>query len=304
MLDVRRASPETSMGAQVIETHVPSSGSCVLVQDVGTGPLYQSGLIAGDILLTVQNFNVETLEHFNSIVQGKTDMQFVVKRMSQKSQDGKGRRENKMHTCNITISNELGLGLQLKEVKSGTEESKTFLYVKELREYPNGDPGPGLVAGVRQYDLVLRINDVAIHTIADAQRAIQGQQTAKCEVRRMIHRLSSDQGDTEEVILTFAVAPDKSLGLSLTEAYRAKSVDPVLVVTNVRGGSAAERAGIKLRDIVCQVEGKDITILDDLKEKTRGLEKFKITVRRESSKSMTLSAPSSKGPVSYASPLH
>ena len=288
MLDVRRASPETSMGAQVIETHVPSSGSCVLVQDVGTGPLYQSGLIAGDILLTVDNFNVETLEHFKSIVQGKTDMQFVVKRMSQKSQDGKGRRENKMHTCNITISDELGLGLQLKEVKSGTEESKTFLYVKELREYPNGDPGPGLVAGVRQYDLVLRINDVAIHTIADAQRAIQGQQTAKCEVRRMIHQFSShpshagQQGDTEEVILTVAVAPDESLGLSLTEAYRAKSVDPVLVVTNVRGGSAAERAGIRARDIVCKVEGKDISTLDDLKDNIRGAAKFELTIRRQS----------------------
>lgn len=299
MLHVTRASGTTPMGAKLAEIHGhgyssyydDDETSFVVVQDVFSGPLYQSGLMARDVLLTIDDYNVETLGQVGSLVQGKTDMEFVVKRMSEKSQHDNRRRETKIHTCNITISNELGLGLNLKEIKSGLGDntSNSYLYVKELREYPDYTPGPGLVAGIRQYDLVLRINDVTVHTITDARRAIEGQKTAKCEVRRMIRQYSSGHpyhpekhSQTDQVSVVVTRDAGESLGLSLSEAYGAESVDPFLVVTKVRPGSAGARAGIRVRDIMWQAEGRNVFSLDDLKEILNGLQKFELTVRRQS----------------------
>merc|ERR1711988_162090 len=155
-----------------------------------------------------------------------------VKRMTP-SENAKGRRENKTYTFDVNVSDELDLGLNLKGIKSGLGEksSDSFLYVKDLREYPNGDPGPGLVAGVRPYDLLLRINGVEIDAISDVKRAIKGKKTVQCEVRRMIRQLTvgrhrklslddplSDSGVHEETLVVTRTGGE-SLGLSLSEAY-------------------------------------------------------------------------------------
>ena len=197
-------------------------------------------------------------------------------------QGGEGRRENKLYTINITISNELGLGLNLKQIESGFENdsSNTFLYVKELREYSDFSPGPGLTAGVRQYDLVLKINDMTVHTLADAKRAIEGQETAKCEVRRMIRYRPKRHGEAHEIDITVTRAAGESLGLSLLDTYGADSADPFLVVTKVRSAGPGERADIKVQDIVRRAQGQDIYNLDDLKRLIGDLEKFELTIRR------------------------
>jgi S1-C subfamily serine protease len=218
-------------------------------------------------------------------------MELVVKRMSPQGQGDKGRRENKIHTFKITRSADLGLGLNLKEIKSGlgNGSSSRFLYVQELLEYANGDPGPGLVGGIRQYDLILKIHGVAIHTIADVRRAVEGQETVECEVRRMIRQFHADhpshpnkhaEAKQETVIVTRAAG--ESLGLGLSEAYGGESGDPFLVVTKVRPGSAGERAGIRVRDICWQVDEKDVIHLDEFKGAVSGLEKFQISLRRQS----------------------
>ena len=187
-------------------------------------------------------------------------------------------------------------GLNLKGIKSGLGEksSESFLYVKDLREYPNGDPGPGLVAGVRPYDLLLRINGVEIDAISDVKRAIEGKKTVQCEVRRMIRQLTvgrhrklslddplSDSGVHEETLVVTRTGGE-SLGLSLSEAYGGGSDTPVLIVTKVRIGSLGERVGIRARDIIWRIQQKPVLHLHDLKELIAGLDKFEITVRRES----------------------
>ena len=281
MLRVKRASSATKMGAK-LATVTGEMGSFVLVEDLFDGPLDESGLMIEDILLTVDDHSVQTLAQFNSIVEGKTEMDIVVKRMSQR-QGGEGRRENKLYTINITISDQLGLGLNLKQIESGFENdsSNTFLYVKELLEYPGGDPGPGLTAGVRHFDLVLKINDMTVHTLADAKRAIEGQKTAKCEVRRMIRYHPTQHAEAHEIDIVVTRAAGESLGLALSETYGADSTGPFLVVNKVRGGGAGERADIRVHDIVCRAQGQDIHHLDDLKKLIGGLEKFELTLRRQ-----------------------
>ena len=300
MLHVRRASPATKMNAKLAEVHAPGHSSYydddddetshVVVQDVWDGPLYQGGLLVNDVVLTIDDHKVETLHQVGSLVQGKIEMDFVVKRMSQ-SQGKDDRRENKVHICNITIDAELELGLNLQEIKSGLGDSSsnTFLYVKELREYPDFAPGPGLIAGVRQYDLVLRINDMAVHTINDARRAIEGQKTAKCEVRRMIRHFSAghpyhpeQHAEAKEVNVVVTRNAGESLGLSLSESYGTDSDDPFLYVTNVRKDSPGERVGIRVQDIIWQAQGQYVHSLDDLKNTIARLEKFELTVRRQS----------------------
>merc|ERR1711981_619030 len=82
----------------------------------------------------------------------------------------------------------------------------------------------------------------------------------------------------ETVVVTRAAG--ESLGLGLSEAYGAESGDPFLVVTKVRPGSAGERAGILVQDILWQVAGKDVIHLDEFKGAVAGLEKFEISLRR------------------------
>jgi len=294
---VRRASPATKMSAKLAEVHAHGQSSYydeedetshVVVQDVWDGQLYQGGLLVNDVVLTIDDYNVETLQQVASLVRGKVEMDFVVKRMSQ-SQGENSRRENKVHILNITICPTLGLGLNLQEIKSGLGDnsSNTFLYVKELREYSDFSPGPGLIAGVRQYDLLLRVNDRAVHTINDIRRAIEGQETAKCEVRRMIRHFSAghpfhpeQHNEAKEVDLTVTRAAGESLGLSLSESYGADSGKPFLYVTKVRKDSPGERAGIRVQDILWRAQGQDVHNLDDLKKLIARLGQFQLTVRR------------------------
>jgi len=279
MLDVRRDSPMTKMGAK-LGTSYDDKGSFVVVDDVSDGPLFRAGLMQGDVLLTVNNRRVESMDQLNSVVEDETDMEFVVRRMSQ----AQGRRGDKVYTCNITKSNELGLGLGLKRLRAGVgaNASNTFLYVNELREYANGDAGPGLIAGVHQYDLILKINGMAIHTMSDAKQATQDTQIAEVQVRRMIRQARSQEAATTQVTVVVTRGPGDSLGLSLSETYGAESAEPFLLVTKVRGGSVGERAGIMVNDIFAQVNGQSVHDLDELKQLIHGLEKFELTVHRQS----------------------
>ena len=297
LLNVIRDSPATKLGAKLAEMHEHGHSSYydddedshMVVKHISAGPLLHAGLNLDDVILTIDDYNVATLKQLSSLVQNKTDMEFVVKRMS-RSQGGKGRRENNTYTFNITISDEMGLGLNLKEIKSGLGErsSNTFLYVKDLREYPNGDPGPGLIAGVRPYDLLLKIKGTEIHTITDAKRAMEGEETVECEVRRLIHQFSAydpnDQDDSNEETVVVTRAAGESLGLALSEAYGAKSANPFLLVTKVRSGSAGERSGIQVHDIIRQVQHKEVSHLHDLQKGIDGLEEFELTVRRRAKK--------------------
>ena len=96
------------------------------------------------------------------------------------------------------------------------------------------------------------------------------------------HPSHPDQHDeATKISVVVTRSPGESLGLSLTESYGADSVDPFLVVTNVRPGLAGERAGIKLRDIIWRAEDEDVYSLDDLKESIKGLNKFRFIVRRQ-----------------------
>ena len=282
--------PSTDLGIE-IEVFENDGGTRIVASQVFDGPLYQSGLMENDVFLTVDHLNIHTPEDLYSAIQNKTDMEFVVKRMARSR--GQGRRENKIYTFHINISRELGLGLNLKMITSDFENEKanTFLYVSELREYPNGEPGPGLVAGVRPYDLLLKMNGVEIHTIADVKGAIQGKETVQCEVRRMIRHLNEERARKmtspkhkrlyEEITVLMTRTGGESLGLSLSEAYCGGSDNPFVIVTNVRSGSVAERVGIKVRDIIWQVQQKPVLHIHDLKGIITGLDKFEITVRRE-----------------------
>ena len=197
LLNVIRASPTEKMGAKLAEVHEEGCSSdssdedgesYIAVKSIWAGPLLRGGLNPDDVLLAIDGYDVTTLKEFKSLVHGKTNMHLVVKRIPQ-SRNGKGRRDNNFYTFDIAISDKLGLGLNLAGIKSGLEEtsSGTFLYVKNLLKHRNGDPGPGILAGVRPYDVLLKINGMKIHSIADAKRAIEGQNTAKCQVRRMTH---------------------------------------------------------------------------------------------------------------------
>ena len=293
LLHVRRDSPTEKLCAKLAEVHEHGHSSYygeeeeshVAVQRVLAGPLELAGLNVGDVLLAIDNYNVTTMNQFHSLVHGKTDMEFVVKRMTQ-GRDGTGRRENKTYTFDIPISDELDLGLNLKEIKSGLGEksSNTFLYVKDFREYRNGNPGPGLRAGVQQYDLILKMNGMEVYTVADAKRAIEGEESVECEVRRMVHEFGANhdikQDALNEEIVVVTRAPGESLGLSLGEAYSAEFIDPFLVVTKVRSGSPGERSGIKVRDVIWQVEEQDVLHVCDIKKIIGDLEKFRITVCR------------------------
>ena len=276
-LRVTLSSPSTDLGV-VIEVYDDDRVVAIEVED---GPLYRSGLMANDVFLTVDNYNIHTPEQYYHAIENKTDMVFVVKRMSRSR--GEGRRENKIHTFEITPSHQLGLGLTLKGVKSGHQHklSESFLYVNELREYPNGDAGPGLVAGLRQYDLILKMNDMEIHSIADVQKAMAGEETVECKVRRMIHHFTAyDENESADEIVIINRSPGESLGLSLSESYDHDSVEPFLVVTKVREGGAGYRAGVELRDVIVKIDGKDVHNLDDLKKMISKLDTFKFTVRR------------------------
>ena len=293
LLQVTRASPKEKMGAALSEVHEHGHSSYydddeethVVVKNVSVGPLQRAGLKAHDVFLSINDHNVATLKQVSSLTEGKTDIEFVVKRMTP-SQNVEGRRENKTYTFDINVSDELDLGLNLKAIKSGLgdKSSDSYLYVKDFREYPNGDPGPGLIAGVRQYDLLLKLNGMEIYTVADVRRAIEGEETVQCEVRRMIHQFGAShdkqQSASNEAIVVVTRAPGESLGLSLVEAYGPEFIDPFLVVTKVRSGGPGERSGIKVRDIIWQVEEQDIFQVGDIKDIISGLEKFKITIRR------------------------
>ena len=304
LLQVMRASPKEKMGAELSEVHEHGHSSYydddeethIAVKNVSVGPLQRAGLKAHDVFLSINDHNVATLKQVSSLTEGKTDIEFVVKRMTP-SQNAEGRRENKTYTFDINVSDELDLGLNLKAIKSGLggRSSDSFLYVKDFREYPNGDPGPGLIAGVRPYDLILKINGVRIDAIADVKRAIKGKKTVQCEVRRMIRHLNarrhrrlslddplSDAGSrVHEETLFINRTGGESLGLSLSEAYGRGSDTPVLIVTKVRIGSVGDKVGIRVRDIIWQVEQKPVLHLHNLKELIAGLDKFEITVRRE-----------------------
>ena len=306
LLRVTRDSPTEKMGVVLHEVHEHRHSSYfddeeetqLIVERVKPGPFSDAGVRPHDVLLSINNHHVSTNKQVASLVRGKTDLECVVKRMSQ-SQNARGRRENKLYTFNITVCDELNLGLDLKGIKSGLgdKSSDSFLYVKELREYPNGDPGPGLIAGVRPYDLVLKINDVEIHTVADVKRATEGQEMVECKVRRMIRELHTEKfreitseyapdspGRIYEETLVVTRAANESLGLSLTEAYGGGSSDPIVIVTKVRSGGAGERCGFKVHDVISRVQQKEVSHVHDIQEIVHGLNTFEVTVRRESLK--------------------
>jgi len=144
-----------------------------------------------------------------------------------------------------------------------------------------------LLAGVRQHDLVLQINDVAVHHISDAKNAIRGQQTAFLVIRRMVREYSSHHPyhpkhhhGAEEVTVLVEREDDEYMGLSMTEAYGAESDRPFLVVQNVRPGGAADRAGIEYHDIIWQAAGQDVFHLDEMRQCLDGLNEFELLLRR------------------------
>ena len=281
-LRVTRDSPLTPLGIQ-IKVFNNDNGTRVVASGVQDGPMYRSGLNENDIFLTVDNLNIHTSDHLFSAIKDKTDMEVVVKRMSRSR--GEGRRENKIHTFDITLSRELGLGLNLKMIRSDYENEKahTFLYVSELREYSNGNPGPGLIAGIRQYDLILKMNGVDIHTVAQVREVIEGEETVQCQVRRMIHQFKAyDENESSDEIVIIERAAGEPLGMSLSESYDGESVDPFLIVTKVRDGGAGFRAGVEIHDIIVQIGGEDVNDLDDLKARIAGAERIELTVRRAS----------------------
>ena len=295
-LHVVRAFPTEKLGAELAEVRTirhnqedsdsddEDKKPFVVVKNIRAGPFLRAGLNRNDVVLAIDDYNVTTLKQCYSLVQGKTDMEFVVHRMT-RGRDGKGRRKHKIYTFNITISDELGLGLNLKEITSDYEDEEwnTFLYVNRLREYPNGDPGPGLIAGIQPFDLLLKINSVKIHSVSDIKHAIQGQRTAQCEVRRIIYEFNTYHTDrhcvSNKEIVIVTRAPDESLGLSLKKRNN-ESADPFLVVTKVRSGSPSDRSGIKVRDIIWRVQEQRVTRLSDIKNIIDGLQEIEITLAR------------------------
>jgi len=281
-LRVTRDSPSTPLGIQ-IGVFDNDNVTRVAVTEIQDGPLYRSGLMQNDIFLTVDNLNIHTSDDLSYAIEEKTEMEFVVKRMSRSR--GEGCRGNKIHTFDVTISRQLGLGLNLKLIKSDyeNEEAHTFLYVSELREYPNGDAGPGLVAGIRQYDLILKMNGVDIHTVADVKGVVEGEETVQCQVRRMIHHFKAyDENESSDEIVVIERAAGESLGLSLSESYDGDSIDPFLIVTKVREGGAGFRAGVEIHDIIVKIDDEDVNDLNDLKARIAGAERIELTVRRAS----------------------
>ena len=296
LLHIRRDTPTVPLSAKVSQVHGhghtdfhdSKDVSFLVVKDVWGGPFYKAGVAIDDVILTVRNHHVESLKQVGELIEGRCEFDVVVKRMTA-SEDGSGHRRSKTHTCNVNIDGKLGLGLNLKEIQSGlgNRASKTFLYVKEVKQYPDGSPGPALVAGVRQHDLVLEINGAPVHCIRDAKNAIRGQQTASLVIRRMVREYSphhphhpNHHHGAEQVTVLIARKEGESMGLSVTEAYGAASTQPFLVVQNVRSGGAADRAGIQYHDIIWKAAGEDVCHLDEMRQFTEGLNQFELAVRR------------------------
>ena len=295
MLHIRRNTPDVSLGAKLAEvhghghtdSHDSTGASFVVVKDIWGGPFFKGGLAIDDVIITVEKHHVESLKELGSLIQGKREFDVVVKRMS--SSGSEGHRESKTYKCDITIDGKLGMGLHLKEIQSGlgNTASNTFLYVKEIKEFPDGSAGPALVAGVRQHDLLIEINGVPVHTIRDAKNALHGKHTASVVLRRMIREYSAHHPfhpnhhhGAEQVTAIIERGNNESMGVSISEAYGTASPHPFLVIQNVRRGGAADRAGVQYHDIIWKVAGLDVYHLDEMREFIDGLTEFKLVLRR------------------------
>ena len=296
LLHIRRHTAAVPLGAKLSEvygnghTDLISSkeASFVVVKDVWNGPFFKGGLAVDDVILNVQNHFIENLKAMRQLIEGAREFDLIVKRMSV-SDGGKGHRENKTYKCEVDIDGQLGMGLNLKEIQSGLGNtvSKTFIYVKELKEYPDGSAGPALVAGVRQHDLILKINNEPVHRIHDVRDVIRGHQTASLVIRRMVREYSSNHPHhpvhhrgANEVTVLIELNADEPMGLSISEAYGAAASEPFLVVQNVRRGSAADLAGVQYHDIIWQAAGEAVCHLDQMKSYIDGLSEFELVLRR------------------------
>jgi S1-C subfamily serine protease len=264
-----------------------SQDSHVVVKGVSPGPFEKAGILPNDVVLAVQNHFVCTVPELSKLVQGLQEFDVIVKRMASSKYEQHPRQ--KSFDCRVDVDAEVGLGLNLQEIQSGQGKttSLTYIFVRGLTEHSNGKPGPSLLAGVRNYDLLLAVNDNEVYTIRDVQRQISNKSFAKLTLRRMVREYSKDhpyhpcnQHAAQQFEVNLHRNPGQSLGVTLTEAYTADSGDPFLVVQRVGKGTPAYKAGILFHDIFWQVDGHDIFSLSDLKKFCEGRSSVTITIRR------------------------
>ncbi len=129
------------------------------------------------------------------------------------------------------------------------------------------DPqGPSAGSGLKPGDVLIAVNGRAVPTLLDYDRALVN---AKADDEVQVGYARGEQAGRAAFRLAALPRPDGArlallrLGLGLGEARTDSRLRQGLPVREVRAGSPAERAGIRAGFFVTQINGMDISTLDD-----------------------------------------
>jgi serine protease Do len=148
------------------------------------------------------------------------------------------------------------------------------------------DPsGPGGKSGLKQGDIIIRMNDTDIKNINQLRNLIAGTTPGtsvkfdylragrKQSVNVKIGELPTSQSEPDEVMeedpLSELGLVVETLSMDLAKRLNAKAKSGV-VVRQVETGGVAERATLQPRDIIVNVDGSDISTAAEFYEKVRG----------------------------------
>ena len=260
-------------------------------QVVSGSPAEVAGIHVDDTILSVNGTMVFDLPSLIELSKGRNKIEIVVNRMMENAAGGSFRQSN---VIDVPVALDpagmkgLGLGARVIEVTSGlgVDSSVPFLMVCALNTYPNGQPGPSMMAGMKQYDLILMVDGEEVNSLKQLVIALKNKTQPVFTVRRLTFEFGNNSVFTKEskalreVQLSVTRSQGAGLGVALNEAYRQGESDPFVVVTAVRADSAAASAGMMEQDLVMRIDDVDIFSIADVRAAIQGKNSFTVVVHR------------------------
>ena len=252
---------------------------------------HKAGLKVHDTVLSIDGEMVFSIKALKKQAAGRNRLEIIVNRLMEAKAGGSFRQAN---VVDMTVQLDpqgmggVGLGARIVEVTSGlgTSQSVPFLMVCALNPYNDGSPGPSMLAGVKQYDLVLMVDGKKVNALKELVVALRGKASTVFTVRRLAFEFGgqslfkkNSKGLKSKTLMVQREA-GRGLGVSLNEAYRNGEAEPFVVVTAVRAGTAAEDAGLLEEDLIIRVDGVDIYSIDDVRTAMQGKTQFRVEVER------------------------
>ncbi len=169
------------------------------------------------------------------------------------------------------------------------EQSTRIAFVRKTIELPNGQmaDGPAYIAKLQNGDNLLSIDGKSVKTFSDIGQLVALGHGRNAEGKPSVNVEFERNGKREQVILT----PE----LVGAEGFRDIGIEPAAKVTvaGVLPGTPAEKAGLKSRDIITQVNGQAVEYVSFISDymRTNGGMPLKLTYLSEGKSNEVMITP-------------